>query len=465
MQPLICAKNITVCLAESKQVLIEDASFEVYKGSIVLLSGDSGSGKSTLLKLLAGQLAQTSAFEISGSVSIYGHELIGNDSFDTAKYISYVGQIPDNQIIYGTVEDEIAFPLENAAATPSFMHEEVSRLCKLFDLNPIANTLTLSGGQKERLCIASALATQKKLLLLDEPLASLDMTGAKSLLLTLQKLAQAGYSIVIADHRLATLKGLIERCYEIVNHRLYRRDPKDISHKTTEFVESYHDLVRATFSHAKGEQALLKLQNIEVKQQKRSIISIDFLSIHAGDIILLVGDNGAGKTTLLNVIASIIKTKRPGKRDCSGKVCMLWQNPEYQLFTPTVAQELSLRSDLVDDSLELLDDLGLGSALNQHPLSLSEGQKRRLIFAATLAANPDIVVLDEPFQGQDADSIAMQIDKLIAWHKSKDAAIIISTHDIRGLMPHINRVLWMREGRIIHDSAQKTPTAEALPIE
>lgn len=128
----------------------------------------------------------------------------------------------------------------------------------------------------------------------------------------------------------------------------------------------------------------------------------------------------------------------------------MWQHPDYQLFGSFVEHEMALRSGTV--SHDILRALDLDTLAQRHPQSLSEGQKRRLVFAATLAADPEVILMDEPFAGQDSNSLAHQVALLSAHCAKHHGAVVLSTHDVRGILGFINRVVWLEHGTIVADT-------------
>ena len=187
---------------DGKTKILEDVGFFAEYGKITLLSGHSGEGKSTLMYIVSGIIPGVNGGELSGEVLVGGGNVAGRKSGYICRKVGVVLQNADEQIVHRIVEDEIAFGCENLAFPPEKIQRQVQVVCKLMKLDPALKCRSLSGGQKQRLITASTLAMGQKIVFLDEPLANLDKDGGRLLMETLRSLAEAGYCIVVIEHRL-----------------------------------------------------------------------------------------------------------------------------------------------------------------------------------------------------------------------------------------------------------------------
>ena len=202
MKPCIEIQDLTVCYNEAAPI-VEGINLRCHYGDFVLISGSSGSGKSTLLNCLNGIIPHFTPAKMTGRICIDGQEVSEKSIVERSYLVGSVLQNADEQIINDQVEDEVAFALENMAVARDAIQEIIDHALKLMKLKGTMHTKTLSGGEKQRLITATTLAMKQKIILLDEPLANLDATGATLLLDTLEQLCQEeGYCVVVIEHRL-----------------------------------------------------------------------------------------------------------------------------------------------------------------------------------------------------------------------------------------------------------------------
>lgn len=443
--------------------VLDDINAQLEWGKIYLLAGASGSGKSSLISLITGMAHDLAHVDFEGELIVDGHTMSSAGAAQMAHYMSCVLQNPDAQIIHAKVEDEIALSGEIASLDAESISKQVDSLCELFALDPLASTQTLSGGQKERLCIASVLACKKPILILDEPLASLDRVAAQIVLSALVRLRNEGMCIIIAEHRFCALKGVVDEVFMLNNGQLSQVSPTSLNTEQSEFVEDYECLIRelkqrpssldAHCQQKHSKKPVMTLKNIKVlSRSKHPILDVARLDLYAGELILLVGDNGAGKSTLMHVIADVVRPQKGGQKQLTpdSMRALVWQVPEYQMFATSVEEEMALRSACDQTNSSYLEQMGLKSFEQRHPLALSEGQKRRLMCAATWAVKPEILLMDEPFAGQDHAHITRQL-KCIQELVEQGSCTILSTHDLRGLKDLVTRIIWLDKGRIVAD--------------
>lgn len=195
--------------------VLSDVDFYACYGEVALLSGLSGEGKSTLISIATSIIPNIVKGKITGEVLIDGYPIEGQKLAAVCRKVGVVLQNADNQIIHKIVEDEIAFGCENFAFAQEKIGAQIDRVCTIMEIDKTLPTRTLSGGQKQRLITASAFASGQKILLLDEPLANLDVESAKLLMDTLRRLAGAGYAVVVAEHRLDMVLPFVDSVWNI----------------------------------------------------------------------------------------------------------------------------------------------------------------------------------------------------------------------------------------------------------
>jgi energy-coupling factor transport system ATP-binding protein len=489
--------------AGARSNVLSHLNLAVGYGEFVVLSGDSGSGKSTLLASLIGSIPHIYAGDRSGRIFVDGRDVSDERIASRARFVGSVLQDADSQIVHARVGDEIAFGCENLGMRPEEIGRRVDEAAGALNLDTEAFTRTLSGGQKQRLITASALAMGRKILLLDEPLANLDKEGAEFLLGTLRDLARRGYAVLLAEHRLEAALPYANRHIRLadgmgehkgdgsfcvppfqfqhtplqhkknrpfcVDHAPSLRPPsRNLDSVVYEIADqARNDTVGVngtslTVGHERADDAVFILNNITYQTAGRTIIENASFYIKRGERIVILGENGCGKTTLLRLLARLIRPTggsleqrvAPGLSGRASpkwfaKVGYVYQNPNYQLFMPTVLEEIAYKAASTAEARRYAELFGLSELLGRHPHSLSEGQKRRLGIAAVCATRPEVLLLDEPTVGQDDDSLRRMIEALNHINGEYGTTLATVTHDNRCAEALADRTLQMSSGRVL----------------
>lgn len=425
---------------DGRTKILENIDFTAEYGEVTLLSGHSGEGKSTLMYIVSGIIPNVNYGELSGEVLVGGERIKGKKMGDICRKVGVVLQNADEQIIQKIVEDEIAFACENLAFPPEKIQKQIEIVCNLMKLNPAWKCRTLSGGQKQRLITASTLAMGQKIIILDEPLANLDKDGAKLLMGTLRSLARAGYCVIVIEHRLDMVLPFVDTVWHIGGKTVQKIENK------REYLLQQTAKIEDSCPAFTGSDPLFVLKNIAFAVREREILKDITLDIPKGGRTVFLGENGCGKTTLLRLIARLYKPtggkitqyidekfgqKSKGNKAWFKKVGMVYQNPDYQLFMPTVRQEISFGARSEEYAAEIADLFGVKHLWERHPQSLSEGQKRRVSIAAVAACEPEVLLLDEPTVGQDYDGLLQMVNILNRLHEKTGNTMITITHDVR----------------------------------
>lgn len=425
---------------DGKTKILENMDFTAEYGEVTLLSGHSGEGKSTLMYIVSGIIPNVTFGELSGEVRIAGEDIKGKKLGYICRKVGVVLQNADEQIIQKIVEDEIAFGCENLAFPPDKIQKQIEIVCRLMKLDTKWTCRTLSGGQKQRLITASTLAMGQKIIILDEPLANLDKDGAAMLMGTLRSLAQAGYCVVVIEHRLDMVLPFVDTVWHIGNKMVRKVENRQeyLVQQTAKIEDSCHICV--------GQSPFFALKNVQFFVKDRDILKDITLEIPKGGRTVFLGENGCGKTTLLRLIARLykptggniaqyidekFKQKPKGSKAWYKKVGVVYQNPDYQLFMPTVRQEISFGTKSEEYAAEIAELFGVKHLWERHPQSLSEGQKRRVSIAAVAACDPEVLLLDEPTVGQDYDGLCALVEILNKLHMQSGNTMITITHDVR----------------------------------
>ena len=439
-------------------------------GERVLLLGASGAGKSTLLAALAGLLDPSGGGESEGELRVDGRPPSGaRDS------IGIVFQDPETQLVMARAGDDVAFGLENRCVPTEAIWPRVHRaLAQVrFPYPEDHPTTALSGGEKQRLAIAGALALHPRRLLLDEPTANLDPAGAETVRATLADLTKV--TLLLVEHRVAASLALVDRVVVIEAGGGVVADgaPNDVF---TRYGARLAELgvwvpgpppAPAARRTMFGDE-LARAEDVAFRYpgaQAWALGGVD-ASVRAGEALAVVGPNGSGKSTLALLVAGLLRPARgqvalegaepwslPARR-LVARVGTVFQDPEHQFVTGRVDEELMvgpLRTgryapDARRIAIELLERLGLTHLAAANPFTLSGGEKRRLSVATAIATAPPLLVLDEPTFGQDRRTYG-ELVSLIAAHCDGGGAALFATHDEDLVASLADRTLRLVGGR------------------
>ena len=449
-------KNVSFSYSGFSDKVLSDVDFYVDYGEVALLSGLSGEGKSTLLSIASGIIPNIVKGEITGKVLVDGKSIIGQKLAQTCRKVGVVLQNADSQIIHKIVEDEIAFGCENFAIPTDKIGAQIDRVCAIMGLDKSMQTRTLSGGQKQRLITASTLAAGQRILILDEPLANLDVESANLLMDTLRQLARAGYAVLVVEHRLDMILPFVDTVWNIRAGVVTKVGNKQ------EYLLSQTVTIEDNSDSRDIGKTLFSVNHVAFLVKKKEIFKDVNFNICEGERLLLLGENGCGKTTLLRLLARLYKptngnieqTLNPkfGKRYRGKKwfksVGVVYQNPNYQLFMPTVEQEIAFNALSKNYAEEMIKLFGLEHLRKRHPQSLSEGQKRRVSIAAVAAGNPEVLLLDEPTVGQDYKGLCELVKILNELHDRSGNTMVTITHDIRCAEALCDRAILIADGAV-----------------
>lgn len=454
---------------------VKDVNLRVEAGQLVLLTGPTGCGKSTLLRLAAGLLQRHGRGVVAGVVLVDGVDPGGATPRERVRRVALVGQDPDDQRVAATVGDEIAFAAESAGIDALAMDEAVATSIAALGLpgGPGREVAALSSGQRQRLSVAAALSAGAQLLLLDEPLAHLDPPGAAELVERLRALADAGTAVLVVEHRLESLWLVADRCVVMEEGALVADSaPAAIEvallRRLGLSVPGWIAVAEA-WGGAHGPAAardvppaaktgspvastpLIEATNLSFEYPNGDGLHDVSFAARGGERLALVGPNGAGKSTLLLALA--------GELGCGatvrGRLVAVPPNPDLGLFCPTVREELAYAAVELGLGRErgrvhdLAQAFSLTDLLERPPQALSRGQRLRVAVAAAVAAEPAVLLLDEPTAGQDLEQVERLMLAVTATLRS--GVLVFATHDLALGHRHATRILVMEAGRISGD--------------
>ena len=368
---------------------VEDVSLDVEPGEFVALLGASGSGKSTLLRALAGLVPHFHGGRFSGRVEVGGHDTRTARPADLAGSVATVFQEPEDQVVMTRVLAEVCFWLENLGVEPCEIVPRARAALAVMGAEHLAERTTaeLSGGEQQRVCVASALALEPRLLLLDEPSSQLDLDAAEALF---DHARASGCAVVVAEHRPALPLAYADRVVFLNDGRVVH----DVPAPWLAAPER-----GAVTRHETGEEVVRVEQVSFAYEGGPPVLVEESLALRRGEIVALVGPNGAGKTTLAKVAAGLLMPGA-GRVLRFGRAAYLPQDAGRYLVEETTLAEAALAAD-PGRARAALELVGLSAFAARHPRDLSSGERERLAIACVLAVEPDLLVLDEPTRGVD----------------------------------------------------------------
>lgn len=451
---------------------LDGVSLSIPAGQFVVVTGPSGCGKSTLARALAGLIPHALPADMAGQVSVAGLDTRQVPVAELAQHVGMVFQNPATQLFHLTVEDEVAFGPRNLGLAGDEVARRVEWALGVAGIAALRERCPaeLSGGEKQRVAIAAALAMRPRVLALDEPTASLDRHGCADVIQTLAGLHRTGVTIVLIEHRLGHALSAAERVVLMEGGQIAGDRPAagvlaDPALLERLGVAAPEPAPRPSNGHPRP--ALVEARGITAGYNRRVVLEDIDLTLREGDFAALVGDNGAGKSTLALVLAGLLKPKQGrvqmagGGRPRPGEdVTLLFQNPADQLFTDSVDEEVAFGPRnfgryVAGTHEHTLQTLGLDALRERPPSRLSVGQQQRTALAACLALRPRLVILDEPTLGQDWANLRRLMSLLETLNRQGTAVLLIS-HDWRLVRRYARRVIELRGGRIAYDGDAST---------
>ncbi len=494
-------------------------NFKIERGEFIGLMGRTGAGKTTAMMFLNGLIPHFLEGEFEGNVIVNTMNTQRYRVQTMARFIGLVLQDPETQIFGITVERDVAFGPSNLAFGKEKIREVVSKSLKAVGLEGYEKRMTseLSGGEKQRLAIAGVLAMEPEILVLDEPTSELDPAGRGEIYRLLSGLKKKGdVTILVSGHDTEEMLEYADRIIVLDNGgkilegnptTLFRnvsltkkvgiRPPEvaeignclqecGLVNQNTVFINK-NEFLQFTKSHLisfkmsnNGLKKDYSIKNnpvaIETKdlsfnyQQKNSTLKELNIKIHKGEFVALIGKNGAGKTTFSKQLNGLLRPTSGSvfingndisqltTAQLSKEVGYVFQNPDHQIFSATVYEEVEfglkkmnlteeLRSTRINNALEFV---GLEKFKNRHPFTLGKGERQKLAFATVLAMEPKILIIDEPTTGQDWDGTNKMMEMLDKLHKQGHTILMI-THNMLLAAEYADRVIVFSNGKVMLD--------------
>ena len=502
---MIKFSNVSLVYPNSTTTVIEDLTLEISEGELVLVIGPTGSGKSSLLRLINGLVPHHTGGILAGDITVDGISTATVKPGALAHLIGIVGQNPANGFVADTVEEELVFGMEALNLSNETMRKRVEEVLDLLSLAPLRNRplANLSGGEQQRVAIASALVAHPKVLVLDEPTSALDPIAAEEVLSILHRLVHdLSLTVVIAEHKLERVIQFADRIVHIngagtavvgtpeqilmnstiappivelaraLGLKEIGVSVREMRRMTSEFRDSQR-LQKPTFEAA-SVKPFLTIQDLTISYGGKTALNSINAIIYENEIVAVMGRNGAGKSSLLRAIAGVsdnaygevivngFNSQKLHSKLRRENIGFIPQEPSDLLYGQSVEQECKQadHDNQIEDgaTFALLMKLVPGISGHTHPRDLSEGQRLGLALSIVLSSNPKLLVLDEPTRGLDYQAKRVLTKLLIKFARVFNRSVIIATHDVELVAELATRTIFIADGDIVADG----PTIDVL---
>jgi energy-coupling factor transport system ATP-binding protein len=487
---LIALRDVTYTYEGQGVPSLSHLSLHIDRGECVLLCGKSGCGKTTVTRLLNGTIPGFFDGRLEGEVLLGGKDVTGQAMYRIAEQVGSVFQNPRTQFYTTNTTSEIAFGCENRGLPPEEIRRRVEAVSREMGIGRLLDRsiFQLSGGEKQIVALASVCAMGPDVYVLDEPSSNLDSASIRKVGEALRMLKAQGKTIVVAEHRIFYLRGLVDRALYLEEGRLMRDYTMEELLAFDE-GERMRTGIRGMVAAGSSGPVLprqrlspclpvpppsrlpparppapaasapsMEMRDIECRYGRTPVLDIAHLELSADEVTAMTGENGAGKSTFATALCGLLRRQK-GAYSFSGtplaarqrirESYMVLQEVNHQLFADSVRREVTLGATgtggrSLQDILQGLDLEGLEE---RHPLTLSGGQKQRVAIAAALFCGKRVMVFDEPTSGLDYTHM-VQMGQLLKRLKDEGCLLLVITHDHEFVARCCDRVLRMADGGV-----------------
>lgn len=496
-------QNLTYQYTLDGSEVLKDISLEIRQSAVTAVVGPSGCGKTTLVNILSGVIPK-----LESNGVLQGELELGENPL-----VSVVSQSPENQLFGYGVEDAIAFGMENMGLPAQEISERLEYVLDLLNLQYLRkrSVAALSGGQRQAVCIASVLAMRPNILIMDEPVSSLDPNGKKMVQGVLNQLRADGTTVLIVDNNLEWSAGIVDRVVGLFDGQVLFDGEKeeffrsfDLQEKLGVTIPQEAEIYRVMakirpevpmFYSMEG--AVQQLDALFAQKEQPAPAAEElpeeaFLTAHQlnkvfadgfhalkdintsfpkGQVVAIMGQNGSGKTTLVKHLNGLYKptsgdvryngqsTLKKTVAQISKNIILVFQHPEHMLFEQTVTQEITFCARMqglpfTDEQVaEVLEKYGLSADAETFPINLSMGKKHLLTILSVLFSSADVVILDEPTLGMDLH-IKKQLEEIISFLKEQGKTVIMISHEIPLVFKVADSAVILSGGKKIYEGGK-----------
>lgn len=525
---LIEVTNLKYRYPHTEKLALDGLNFQVEKGEFIGIVGENKAGKSTLCQAFVGLVPTMFKGAYGGSIMIGGKEAAKTPVAELCQKVGLIFQNPFNQLsgAKDTVFGEIAFGLQNLGVPGDEIVRRVEENLRLLDIEQYRdrNPFDLSGGQTQRVAIASILAMQPEIIVLDEPTSQLDPQGSEEVFRVVEKLSKTGITIIMVEHKMEKLAAYCDRI-------LLMHEGKQIAFDTPERIFSRDDLgelgveppvytrvcrALSVFREEEGARIypVTMEQTMALREQfpagitgnrvmecgaEKRVFDIEDLSFYysAGTPVIkgltigldskptaVIGQNGAGKTTFVKLLKGLLKpvsgtilfgeddiTKRTVAQ-LAGNVGYVFQNPDDQIFKNNVLEEVMVgplnigmdRETAEARAKEALLMVGLLEAAKENPYDLDLSERKMVAIASVVAMDTQVLILDEPTIAQDARGRAV-IGEIVRTLSRSGKFVLAILHDMDFVAEYFERVIVMAHGKVLADGPKETVFYEKAALD
>ena len=489
-QPLpLVVKDLTFQYHTRSSPAIKNINLSLEPGQGMLLAGSSGCGKTTLMRCINGLIPHSYHGDMTGEILIHGQSTEGVGLSDISKHVGTLLQDPERQILGTYVLNEVCFGLESQGMSREEMLPKAYKALERLHILHLKDkeTFSTSGGEKQKVALAGVLAMEPNILLLDEPLASLDPASAREALLAFRELANEGLSVMIVEHRVEDVlainpeKVLYMDCGEIiyngdvagllnaVDYSRIKLPAPVIARRASSFPVPAFNWTVPEIDPLSEPLVSFKDVHFKYKDDLPEVLHGINLDIRAGEVIAILGHNGSGKTTTVKHALGLLKptsgkvllegvdSRKSTVATAAKTIGYVFQSPSQMLFAASVREELAygptnlgFSPQQVEENVDwAIETVHLEEELPTPPLALSFGQQKRVSIASVLSMRSRVLMMDEPTAGQDYWNYQAFMDTIL--QTPGFDAIVFITHDLDLALIYANRVVVLYGGTIVAD--------------
>jgi len=524
---LIKIKDFTFYYSGAEKPALKGINLEIEDGEFVLVTGPSAGGKSSLCRCINGLIPHFYGGKVAGRVEVQGLNTAEHPPKELATRVGMIFQDPENQLVTQDVEREIAFGLENLAFPRDLIARRIEESLDTLGIAALRQRPLheLSGGEKQKIAIASVLALHPEILMLDEPTSELDPKSAEEVLSIVQRLNdELGITVILVEHRLDRVIQHVDRLIVLDGGKIVvDGKTRDVLHQNYQelcqagvgippVIKLAHQLKAMGVAHTQTpltvkegrimlHEVLTKISGELPKHDEKNIgkpvIEVEKLwhvypdspaalrnvnlKVSEGEFVAIMGRNASGKTTLVKhfngllpptkgqVAIDGIDTRKATVAELARKVGFVFQNPNDHLFADTVEEEIAFtlkNLGLGEGEVrlridEVLARFGLEEYRKKYPRDLSGGEKQRVALASVLAIQPGILILDEPTRGMEY-RLKSELMNFLHEYAGQGNTVILVTHDVETVAEYAARVILLSEGNIVVDGDKRDVLSRAL---